>query len=154
MTRMRSAMCMSAAMMFAAVTLTAQDAMDKPAGKMDKKAQSMTGCVQAGSSPGTFMLTNATPTMGDEKMGADAMGAAKAGMGPIMLSAMDVDLAAHVGHKVTVTGTMSGKMKHDDMMKDDKAKDADKTAASGMESAAAGPTLKVKSVTMVASTCS
>jgi hypothetical protein len=152
MTRMRSAMCMSAAMMFAAVTLTAQDAMDKPAGNMDKKAQSMTGCVQAGTSPGTFVLTNATPAMGDEKS-ADAMGAAKAGMGPIMLSAMDVDLAAHVGHKVTVTGTMSGKMKHDDMMKDDKAKDADKTAASGMESAAGGPTLKVKSVTMVASTC-
>ena len=152
MTCMRSAMCMSAAMMFAAVTLTAQDAMDKPAGKMDKKAQSMTGCVQAGTSPGTFVLTNATPAMGDEKS-ADAMGAAKADMGPITLSAMDVDLAAHVGHKVTVTGTMSGKMKHDDMMKDDKAKDADKTAASGMDSAAAGPTLKVKSVTMVAATC-
>ncbi len=149
MTRMRSAMCMSAAMMLAAVTVTAQDAMDKPAAKMDKKAQSMTGCVQAGSSPGTFMLTNATPTMGDEKMGADAMGAAKAGTGPIMLSATDVDLAAHVGHKVTVTGSMSGKMKHDDM-----AKDADKTAASGTDSAAGGPTLKVKSVTMVATTCS
>jgi hypothetical protein len=146
---MRSAMCMSAAMMLAAVTMAAQEPTDKPA-RTDKMDKSMTGCVQAGSSPGTFMLTNATPAMGDEKMGTDAMGAAKAGMGPIMLTATDVDLAAHVGHKVTVTGMMSGKMKHDDMMKDDKAKDADKTAT-GM---AAGPSLKVKSVTMVSTTCS
>ena len=149
---MRSAMCMTAAIMLAAVTMAAQEATDKSAdkmGKMDKKSQSLTGCVQAGSSPGTYMLTNATPAMGD-KMASDTM---KSDMGSVTLSATDVDLAPHVGHKVTVTGTMMGKMKHGDMAKDDKAKtDADK-AAPAMDSGA-GPTLKVKSLTMVASTCS
>jgi hypothetical protein len=149
MNRMRSAMCMTAAMMFAAVTMAAQDATDKAAdkmGKMDKKSQSLTGCVQAGSAPGTYTLTNAMPAMGD-KMAADTM---KSDMGSITLSATDVDLAPHVGHKVTVSGTMMGK-KHDDMSKDDKAS-ADK-AAPAMDSGA-GPTLKVKSLTMVASSCS
>jgi hypothetical protein len=149
MNRMRSAMCMTAAMMFAAVTMAAQDATDKAAdkmGKMDKKSQSLTGCVQAGSAPGTYMLTNAMPAMGD-KMAADTM---KSEMGSITLSATDVDLAPHVGHKVTVSGTMMGK-KHGDMSKDDKAS-ADK-AAPAMDSGA-GPTLKVKSLTMVATACS
>lgn len=149
MNRMRSAMCMTAAIMFAAVTMAAQDATDKAAdkmGKMDKKSQSLTGCVQAGSAPGTFMLTNAMPAMGD-KMASDTM---KSEMGSVTLSATDVDLAPHVGHKVTVSGTMTGK-KHGDMSKDDKAS-ADK-AAPAMDSGA-GPTLKVKSLTMVAPSCS
>ena len=141
---MRSAMCTTAAIVLAAATMAAQDATDKAADKMDKKAQSMTGCVQAGSAAGTYMLANAQPAMGD-KMATDTMSAAKADMGEITLSATDVDLAAHVGHKVTVTGAMSGKMKHGDMPKDDKA------ATAGM--AAAGPTLKVKSLTMVSATC-
>ena len=59
MKRMQSAMCMTAAILFAAGTLAAQEASDKSADKMDKKSQSMTGCVQAGSAPGTYMLTNA-----------------------------------------------------------------------------------------------
>ena len=155
MKRMRSAMCITAAIMFAAATMAAQEAADKSAdkmGKMDKKSQSLTGCVQAGSAPGTYVLNNATPAMGD-KMAADAM---KSETGPITLSATDVDLAPHVGHKVTVSGTMMGKMKHAEMTKDDKAStdttSADK-AAPAMDSGA-GPTLKVKSLTMVATTCS
>jgi uncharacterized protein (DUF1684 family) len=141
MNRMRSAMCMSAAIIFAAATMAAQEATDKAADKMDKK--SVTGCVQAGSSPGTYVLANAVPAMGD-KMASDAASMTKADMGTITLTGTDVDLAPHVGHKVTVTGTMMGKMK------DEKASDAAKTAA-GM---AAGPSLKVKSLTMVSSTCS
>jgi hypothetical protein len=147
MNRMRSAMCMSAAIVFAAVTMAAQEATDKAADKMDKKSQSVTGCVQAGSAPGSYMLTNAMPAMGD-KMASDAASMAKTDMGSIMLTGTDVDLAPHVGHKVTVTGAMTGKMKHGDMPSE-KA-DADKAAA-GM---AAGPSLKVKSLTMVSSTCS
>ena len=148
MKRMRSAICMTAAMLVAAGTMMAAQDADKAAdkmGKMDKKSQSMTGCVQAGSAPGTYMLTNAQPAMG-EKAATDTMSAAKADMGSITLSASDVDLAPHVGHKVTVTGSMMGKMKHGDMSKDDKA------AAGGM--AAAGPSMKVKSLTMVAASCS
>lgn len=145
MKRMQSAMCMTAAILFAAGTLAAQEASDKSADKMDKKSQSMTGCVQAGSAPGTYMLTNAQPAMGD-KAATDTTSAAKADTGSITLSASDVDLAPHVGHKVTVTGSMMGKMKHDDMSKDDKA-------ASG-QMAAGGPSMKVKSLTMVAASCS
>ena len=148
MKRMRSAICMTAAMLVAAGTMMAAQDADKAAdkmGKMDKKSQSMTGCVQAGSAPGTYTLTNAQPAMG-EKAATDTMSAAKADMGSIMLSASDVDLAPHVGHKVTVTGSMMGKMKHGDMSKDDKA------AAGDM--AAAGPSMKVKSLTMVAASCS
>ena len=148
MKRMRSAICMTAAMLVAAGTMMAAQDADKAAdkmGKMDKKSQSMTGCVQAGSAPGTYMLTNAQPAMG-EKAATDTMSAAKADMGSITLSASDVDLAPHVGHKVTVTGSMMGKMKHGDMSKDDKA------AAGDM--AAAGPSMKVKSLTMVAASCS
>jgi len=139
---------MTAAMLVAAGTMMAAQDADKAAdkmGKMDKKSQSMTGCVQAGSAPGTYMLTNAQPAMG-EKAATDTMSAAKADMGSITLSASDVDLAPHVGHKVTVTGSMMGKMKHGDMSKDDKA------AAGDM--AAAGPSMKVKSLTMVAASCS
>jgi hypothetical protein len=146
MNRMRAAMCMTAAIMFAAVTMAAQDAAEKVDKKAEKKAQSLTGCVQAGSAPGTYTLTNAMPAEGD-KMATDTM---KADMGSVMLSATDVDLAPHVGHKVTVTGSMMGK-KHGDMSKDDKAS-TDK-AAPAMDSGA-GPTLKVKSLTMVSSTCS
>ena len=148
MKRMRSAICMTAAMLVAAGTMMAAQDADKAAdnmGKMDKKSQSMTGCVQAGSEPGTYMLTNAQPAMG-EKAATDTMSAAKADMGSITLSASDVDLAPHVGHKVTVTGSMMGKMKHGEMSKDDKA-------AAG-ETAAAGPSMKVKSLTMVAASCS
>ncbi len=132
---------MAAAMLLAAVTMSAQDATDKT----DTKEKSVTGCVQAGTSPGTYMLTKAQPAMGD-KAATDTMSGAKAEMGSIMLSATDVDLAPHVGHKVTVTGSITGKMKHGDTSKDDKA------ASSDM--AAAGPSMKVKSLTMVSSTCS
>jgi hypothetical protein len=90
----------------------------------------LTGCVKAGDTSGTYMLTNiqrndagmgsgatttggatttaggATTTGGGSGMG-QGMGR---GMGQVMLNASgsDVDLSAHVGHKVEVTGTMSG----------------------------------------------
>ena len=85
MKRMRSAICMTAAMLVAAGTMMAAQDADKAAdkmGKMDKKSQSMTGCVQAGSAPGTYTLTNAQPAMG-EKAATDTMSAAKADMGSI-----------------------------------------------------------------------
>lgn len=87
----------------------------------------LTGCVKAGDTSGTYMLTNiqrsdtgmgssgATTTTGAATT--TAGGGTGAGMGQgmgrgmnqIMLNASgDVDLSAHVGHKVEVTGTMSG----------------------------------------------
>jgi hypothetical protein len=139
MNRMRSAMCISAAIAFAAVTMAAQEATDKAADKMEKK---VTGCVQAGTSPGTYVLANAVPAVGD-KAASDAASMTKADMGTIMLTGTDVDLAPHVGHKVTISGMMTGKMKAD------KPATATDTAAG-----AVGPSLKVKSLAMVATTCS
>jgi hypothetical protein len=138
MNRMRSAMCISAAIAFAAVTMAAQEATDKTADKMEKK---VTGCVQAGTSPGTYVLANAVPAAGD-KAASDAASMTKADMGTVMLTGTDVDLAPHVGHKVTISGTMTGKM-------------ADKPATTTDTAAGAvGPSLKVKSLAMVSTTCS
>ncbi len=82
----------------------------------------LTGCVKAGDTSGTYMLTNvqrsdtgmgsgaATTTAGAATSTAAGAGQGMGrGMGQIMLNASgDVDLSAHVGHKVEVTGTMSG----------------------------------------------
>jgi hypothetical protein len=150
MTRTSSKLCMGAAMLLAAVTLSAQDAAQKPAGKMDKmgKAASFTGCVAAGATAGTYELKDAMPAMA--KSSADSTDHSKMDhpMGPLMLMGTEVDLAPHVGHKVTVTGTTAGHMKGSDKMKDDKAKDGDKMAAE-----AHGRSLTVTSLTMVSATC-
>jgi len=156
MTRTSSKLCMGAAMLLAAVTLSAQDAAQKPAGKMEKmgKAASFTGCVAAGATAGTYELKDAMPAMA--KSSADATDSSKMDqpMGPVMLMGTEVDLAPHVGHKVTVTGTtaghMKGAMKDGDKMKDDKAKDGDKMAA---DHEAHGRSLTVTSLTMVSPTC-
>jgi hypothetical protein len=84
----------------------------------------LTGCVKAGDTSGTYMLTNvqrgdtgmgsgsATTTAGAATTTAAGSGMGQGmgrGMNQIMLNAKgDVDLSAHVGHKVEVTGTMSG----------------------------------------------
>jgi hypothetical protein len=87
------------------------------AGKMDMKAAAYTGCIEAGSAPGTFTLTHVVedhmgkgmmkdskdkPAMSGEHMEHDAMV-------PTMLSltGTGVDLRKHLGHKVTVTGSLS-----------------------------------------------
>lgn len=79
------------------------------------KTATYTGCIEAGGKAGTFMLTHA---VADGAMGMDAMGKntmAKDGMTkdamtkPLTLSGTAVDLSQHVGHKVSVTGSSSGK---------------------------------------------
>jgi hypothetical protein len=94
----------------------ANDKMAKPMGK----EKTYTGCVEAGSSAGTFMLTH---TMADMDMGKDAMkkdamkkdAMAKDSMGHDAMAPMDmtitstkIDLSKHVGHKVSVKGTSDG----------------------------------------------
>jgi hypothetical protein len=79
-------------------------------GKMDKpmaNAMTYTGCVAAGSQPGAYMLTHMTSEMGSHKdtMGKDAM-SKDAMPSSMMLMGTKVDFSKHVGHKVSVTGTM------------------------------------------------
>ena len=126
-------------------TMTKGDKMDK----MEMKDTTHTGCIEAGSAPGTFMLTHLaaddhmgknrmkkdtmkTATMAHDTMGKDAMAQTT-----FSLSSASVDLSKHVGHKVSVTGS-HGKM--DAMEKDTMAKGT--------------PAFTVKSLKMVAASCS
>ena len=92
--------------------------------------RTVTGCLRAGDTAGTYMLTDiqmarptdttgstAGSTAGAAATGSTAVGTGTTGEGQrpgqmptsIMLSpGADVDLKAHVGHKIEVTGTMAG----------------------------------------------
>jgi hypothetical protein len=111
----------------------------------DAKTATITGCVAQGATPSTYTLTNATNA-------AAAKGKELSPRASIVLSGTDVDLTAHVGHKVAVTGAFSGV---------DMATGAVGTAGTAAPAAAAARegdakpsgTLMVKSVKMVADSC-
>ena len=123
MKRVFIATCMAAA---CAIGLSAQQTATSTmpqSGRRMGGPMTVTGCVKAGDTSGTYMLTNVQRNDSGMGSGATTTGGAATttggsatgqgmgrGMGQIMLSsgAPDVDLSAHVGHKVEVTGTMSG----------------------------------------------
>jgi hypothetical protein len=92
----------------------ADDKMDK----MQMKDTTYVGCVEAGSAPGAFTLTHVAVTehmkkdmkkdamdkmpMDDGRMGHDAMAPAT-----LSLAGSSVALSKHVGHKVSVTGSLT-----------------------------------------------
>jgi hypothetical protein len=125
---------------------TGQDTMGHDSmGKTQTKGASYTGCVEAGEAVRTYVLTHVTTTddhMGNDAMGKDSM--SKSAMAPSMLSIVSqtIDLSAHVGHKVTVSGAAartSDAMKKDTMSKDTMASDTH--------------AFSVKTLTMVATSC-
>ena len=87
---------------------SAQDKMAKPMGMGQEKTY--TGCIAAGDMTGTYTLTHATAemAMGKDAMKKDAM--KKDTMGkdamakPMAIESKAIDLAKHVGHKVSVSG--------------------------------------------------
>lgn len=131
MMRVFMATCIAAA---CAVGLSAQQTGTSTTAQSGRQGRmggpmTLTGCVKAGDTTGTYMLTNiqrsdmgmgsgsttttsgaATTTAGSSGMGQGmGRGMGRGMMNEIMLNAGgDVDLSAHVGHKVEVTGTMSG----------------------------------------------
>ena len=122
--------------------------------KMEMKDATHTGCIEVGSTAGTFTLTHVADdhmakdamkkdTMKKDTMKSDTMG--KDTMATTLtLTSASVDLSKHLGHKVSVTGSAAhGKM--DAMGKDTMAKD-------GMAKDASAFT--VKSLKMVAASCS
>ena len=137
-----------------AVTILAVAAMSHVAGAQDKMAKPMgmakektyTGCIAAGQMAGTYTLTNAMAemamggdamkkdTMGKDTMGKDSM--AK----PMAIESKSIDLAKHVGHKVSVTGPDSAMA----MGKGTMGKD---TMGKGM------PAWSVTSLKMISATC-
>lgn len=146
MKRTSSGLCIVAALLFTGVSAQAQDTPPTAAKASDaisNKGHSYTGCIEAGTTAGTFVLTHITP---DAKVASDnaeasaTMSDASKAMSPLALTGSAVDLAPHVGHKVTVTGTMTGKMKNSE------------TTAGGTPPVG-GPQLSVKVLTMVAPSC-
>ena len=112
---------------------SAQAPMAEHAGKEMK----LTGCVQAGTSASSFELTNVKKGM--EHANPSAAPADAASKNVKLTTAAGVDLAAHVGHTVEVSGSWA------------------KSPSSGDASASAAPMAKeftVKNVKMVSSTCS
>jgi len=114
--------------------------------KMEMMDANYTGCVEAGSAAGTFMLTHVATAdhMGKDMMKKDAMAKddmSHASMAPatLTLTGSSVDLRKHIGHKVTVTGSLA----HDKM---------DAMQKGTMDKATSAFT--VKSLKMVAATCS
>jgi hypothetical protein len=114
----------------------AQDKMAKPMGK----ERTYTGCIAAGEMAGTYTLNNATAemAMGGNGMKKDTMAKdsmAKPSMAkPMAIESRSIDLAKHVGHKVSVTGPDAMAMGKDTMGK-------------------AMPAWSVTSLKMVAATC-
>ncbi len=135
-------------------TMATGDKMDKM-DKMEMKDATYTGCIEAGTAAGTFMLTHVSgdhmgkdamkkDTMAKDGMGKDAMASAN-----LTLTGSSVDLSKHVGHKVSITGSAAhGKM--DAMGKDAMGKDT--MAKDGMTKDASAFT--VKSLKMIAASCS
>ena len=122
MTRVFMATCFAAA---CAVGLSAQQTGTSTTAQSGRQGRmggpmTLTGCIKAGDTSGTYMLTNIQ--RGDMGMGSGSTTTAGSGSGQgmgrgmgrgmmnqLMLNASgDVDLSAHIGHKVEVTGTMSG----------------------------------------------
>ena len=111
----------------------ADDKMAKPSPTV-----TVTGCVAEGTMADHYVLNNAMVAT-DGMMKNDAMSAGH----PMSFALSGGDLKPHVGHKVEVTGTIS-KMGH-----------MDKDKMSPMaESAPKSATLKVKTVKMLAPSCS
>lgn len=141
-------------------------AKDDKMGRMEAMDATYTGCIEAGSTAGTFMLTHVATAdhMGKDMMKKDAMGKdtmgkdtmarntmakdamAKDGMShestaptTLTLTGSSVDLSKHSGHKVSLTGSPA----HEKM-------DAMEKGTMGKSTA----TFTVKSLKMIAATCS
>jgi pentapeptide MXKDX repeat protein len=133
-------------------TMTKGDKMDK----MEMMGANYTGCIEAGRTAGTFVLTHVATAdhMGKDMMRKDARaedtmakdttargGMSHESMAPATLSLTgpSVDLSKHLGHKVSITGSLE----HEKM-------DATEKGAMGKSTS----TFTVKSLKMVAATCS
>ena len=112
-------------------TSTATTTQDPPAGgQRGGGSRTVTGCLRTGDTAGSYMLTDVVMQGGGGRRGGDATstrpvdrrarprtttghdgrpgGRGGAPTSLMLTAASDVDLKAHVGHKIEVTGTMAG----------------------------------------------
>jgi hypothetical protein len=111
------------------------------------KEHKITGCIQAGTSASSFELTNVKK--GESGATASAAPADAASKNVKLTAASGVDLAAHVGHTVEVTGSWA---KSGDTGA--AASPSTPPAAGASASAGMAKEFTVKNVKMVSSTCS
>jgi len=76
-----------------------------PMAERGGKEHKLTGCVQAGTSASSFELTNIKKGMGASPSASAAPAADTASKNVKLTAASGVDLAAHVGHTVEVSGS-------------------------------------------------
>lgn len=109
--------------------------------KMKQADASYTGCVESGAAAGTFTLTHAAAAhaMKETSMAKDGMSRDSMEPATLTLTGSAASLRKHVGHKVTVVGSLA----HDKM---------DAMEKDGMDKPA--PAFAVKSVKMLGATCS
>jgi hypothetical protein len=118
------------------------------ADKMDKadkgKSSKLTGCVQSGTTAGTFELSNIKKGGKSDSMSASASDSSSKTVK--LVAAAGVDLTQHVGHQVEVTGSWN---------KDSaSASPSASPDASASASGSKGTEFNVTDVKMVSATCS
>jgi hypothetical protein len=136
-----------------AVGLSAQDPQQRPPAQSSAadKTVTFTGCVKAGDTPNSFILAN---IKADDKEKPGATGTAgamaKAPDSVRLIAAADTKLSEHVGHQVSVTGTLAERS----ASASPGATTPPAGAATGTSGADKQPSLTVKTVSMVSSSCS
>ena len=157
MNRLKSAM-FAVLVIGSAVALVAQgnptDKADTSA-KTGKTSVTVTGCVAAGTEAGRFILTNAAvvPAATAATTGTSGVASPADAAATTSYALTGSDLKAHLGHKVEVTGTTSQHAAKATTAAP-AAPAADASAAVPAAASAPDATLDVKSLKMVAATCS
>jgi hypothetical protein len=107
--------------------------------KADKKGSKITGCVQSGTTAGTFELSNIKGKMASESSSSKTVK---------LVAAAGVDLSQHVGHQVEVTGSWNA------ASPSAASSGAGAPPSAGAASAGGEKEFNVTDVKMVSATCS
>jgi hypothetical protein len=154
---------------------TPDDDQQKPmgtSGTTDAKSVTLSGCLREGATTGTFVLANATEsTAGASRTGGGmehsttppATGTAGSTMQKTysLSAGSDVNLKAHVGHKVEVTGTVAAQADSKASTPSTSSSSATSTTpetagtagTAGRAGASADARINVKSVKMISTDC-
>jgi collagen type VII alpha len=128
MKKAMTALCLAAVASWVMAAGAQQSTMEQSQKSSTKSAKTvtLTGCLEEGLTPGTYLLKNATGagdswsssttgtsgTSGTSGMAGESMSGSESPANEIveLMAAKGVDLKAHVGHKVEVTGMPSHEM--------------------------------------------
>jgi hypothetical protein len=154
MKRVFAGSCMAALF---AVSLAAQDpTTQKPSSSSQAagadKSVTFTGCLKQGDSPNSFILANIKADDKEKGGATGTTGAAKAPDQVRLIASGDTKLSEHVGHQVTVTGTLGASGSSSPSAANPPAGGA--PGAAGTSGSDRQPSLNVKTVSMVSSSCS